>query len=64
MQRDSGAARQARQARFIAGNVHMERLDLEMERCARLARPVDAFRDGILFSLHPLLLGWNGSENN
>ena len=55
---------QSRAPDFIAGNVHMERLDLDMERCARLARPVDAFRNGIPFSLHPPVLGWNSSDKN
>ena len=42
----------------------MVRLDLEMERSARLAGPVDAIRDGIPFSMRLLELGWNGSANN
>ena len=41
----------------------MVRLDLEMERSARLAGLVDAIRDGIPFRLRPLVLGLNRSEN-
>ena len=36
----------------------MVRLDLEMERSARLAGLVDAIRDGIPFRLRPLVLGY------
>ena len=41
----------------------MVRLDLEMERSARLAGLVDAIRDGIPLRLRPLVLGLNRSEN-